>query len=548
MRIAVINRKYCKPEECGFLCMKVCPINKTKKKCIEYDGQIIINEELCIGCGICVKKCPYNAISIINLPDEFGEPIFQYGKNGFRLYNLPIIEDGKVVGIIGKNGIGKSTAMKILAGILKIQNFEKIKGTELQKYFEKEHKISYKPQEVDKIPEIIKGKVKDFLSKYPNWEEITEELELYHILDRDISVLSGGELQRLAIAVAFLKESEILFIDEPSNYLDIYQRFKFIQFFEKHKKTTLLIEHDLVLLDYLSDYIHIAYGKEGVFGWFSKKKGVSNGINEFLLGYLKEENIRIRDDKIVFDYSKSEKKFNNIKFEYQDFKVKKGDFELNAFGDKLYETQIVGILGKNGIGKTTFVEYIYENYKDKYKISYKRQYIKYSEDMKVKEYLDRTSEYYNVLKHQLNIEVLENKYLSELSGGEKQRVEICKTLLEEADLYIFDEPSAMLDVEYRLYISSLIKRTVENRNACAFVIEHDILFLDSVSDSLIVFEGEPGIKGVANKIENPISGMNRFLKDVGITFRRDEITKRPRINKIGSQKDVQQKKEGKYYY
>ena len=555
MRIAVINYKLCKPEECGYLCMKVCPVNKTHKKCIELNenDKVQINEELCIGCGICVKKCPFGAIHIINLPDEYGEPIFQYGKNKFRLYSLPTIEEGKVVGIIGKNGIGKSTSLKILSGLLEIQNKDKIKGTELQRYFDKlqnkEIVISYKPQEIDIIPKLVKGTVKELLSKYESWEEMVKEFDLEHLLDRDLNVLSGGELQRVAIAVSLLKKANVLMIDEPSNYLDISQRFKLIKIFEKYKKTTLLIEHDLVILDYLSDYIHIAYGKEGVFGWFSKKKGVSNGINEYLLGYLKEENIRIRDYNIVFDNVREQKKaFNEVKFEYGDDEISKGDFKLKIKGNKLYKTQLVGILGKNGIGKTTFVEYIYNKYKDKVKISYKPQYIEYKDNEKVKHYLDRSAENYHILKQQLNLEVLEDKYLFELSGGEKQRVEIARCLLEKSDLYIFDEPSAMLDVEYRLYISNLIRRHVENNNACAFVIEHDIIFLDTVSDSLIVFTGTPGKEGFAGEIKSMSVGMNSFLKEIGITFRRDEITKRPRINKIDSQKDLEQKKKGRYYY
>ncbi|MFP3132234.1 MAG: 4Fe-4S binding protein, partial [Candidatus Nanopusillus sp.] len=152
-RIAVIDRDRCKaPEKCDYICMKVCPVQKNNLKIfnILQDKKPSIDESLCIGCGICVKKCPFNAIIIINLTKEPDErPVFQYGLNTFRLYRLPIIKEGKVIGIIGRNGMGKSTAINIIAGLLKpnFGDFSKkyddkeiireFRGTELQSYFEK---------------------------------------------------------------------------------------------------------------------------------------------------------------------------------------------------------------------------------------------------------------------------------------------------------------------------------------------------------------------------------------------------------------------------
>ena len=152
-RIAIIKRDKCHPEKCGdYLCIRLCPINRTGEECIiKREGKASINEELCNGCGICQNRCPFEAMDIINLPQELNEnPIHQYGENQFRLYKLPVPIFGKVVGIIGRNGIGKSTAINILSGNLK-PNFgdlnkkeidydeliEKFKGTEAQLFFEK---------------------------------------------------------------------------------------------------------------------------------------------------------------------------------------------------------------------------------------------------------------------------------------------------------------------------------------------------------------------------------------------------------------------------
>ena len=127
-RIAIVNKEKCHPQECGNLCIKKCPVNKMGEDCMNIEPisqKVSISESLCVGCGICPRICPFGALDIINLPEELNsEPIHRYGENLFSLYNLPVPIFGKVVGLLGRNGIGKSTAMKILAGVLK-PNFEK---------------------------------------------------------------------------------------------------------------------------------------------------------------------------------------------------------------------------------------------------------------------------------------------------------------------------------------------------------------------------------------------------------------------------------------
>ena len=170
-RIAIVDNEKLKDKQQNLYIQSICPVNRTGKECIkvEEDGKLAIDEHLCTGCGICPKAAP-NAIKIINLPEELKtEPIHRYGENRFVLYSMPTPTFGKVTGILGVNAIGKSTAIKILAGVLKpnFGNWNKqetdydelikfFKGSEAQGFFEKikqgEIKVAYKPQQVDLIP------------------------------------------------------------------------------------------------------------------------------------------------------------------------------------------------------------------------------------------------------------------------------------------------------------------------------------------------------------------------------------------------------------
>jgi ATP-binding cassette, sub-family E, member 1 len=154
----------------------------------------------------------------------------------------------------------------------------------------------------------------------------------------------------------------------------------------------------------------------------------------------------------------------------------------------------------------------------------------------------------NIVAAPLNIEPLMLKQLNQLSGGELQRVAIALCLGQDADLFLLDEPSAYLDVEQRLIVSKIIRDVVEMSGKTAVVVDHDLLFLDYISNRLLVFDGVPAVNGSAKGPFDMAIGMNMFLKDLNMTFRRDPETHRPRANKEGSQKDQEQKSKGNYYY
>jgi ATP-binding cassette subfamily E protein 1 len=580
-RIAVVDRDRCKPDKCSQECYKYCPVVRTGGEAVIIDKKAVISEELCVGCGICVKKCPFSALWIVGLPHELeGREVHRYGQNGFVLYNLPIPRKGHVVGLLGPNGTGKTTAVKILSGQLKPnlgkesaewdEIFERFAGTELLDYLKNlvdGIRTSVKPQYIEAIPKIYKGKARDLLEKVDEtgqMDEVVEKLDLKNSIDREIKNLSGGELQRLAIAGALLRDADFYFLDEVTSYLDIYQRTSVAKFIREkaEKKPVLIVEHDIAILDMLADYIHITYGEPSVYGVVTNPKGVRVGINQYLKGYLPDENIRIREKPIEFEvFQPRETELENVVLEYPSFKKTLDGFTLRAEKGEIKSSEVLGVVGPNATGKSTFVKIIAGVLEDddkkiefKLKTSYKPQYIKADSEITVKSFLTSinpliTSSYYKTeFLKPLRIEELMDRSLTDLSGGELQRVAVIACLMREADIYLLDEPSAHLDVEQRTEVARIIRRFALNSKKSVFVVDHDIYLIDMISDRLIVFEGNPGKEGKSSKPLSMKDGMNRFLSNLGITFRRDEETKRPRVNKLDSRLDREQKAKGEYYY
>merc|ERR1711976_1032745 len=148
----------------------------------------------------------------------------------------------------------------------------------------------------------------------------------------------------------------------------------------------------------------------------------------------------------------------------------------------------------------------------------------------------------------LKVTEIFDQEVQNLSGGEVQRVAMALCLGKPADVYLIDEPSAYLDSEQRLHAAKVIKRFILHAKKTAFVVEHDFIMATYLADMVIVFEGQPGIKTTANTPMSLLIGMNKFLESLEITFRRDPGNYRPRINKLDSVKDVEQKSSGNYFF
>ena len=588
-RVAVLDKELCQPKKCGLECIKYCPVNKSGADCIvlnEETNKALIDEDICNGCGICVKVCPFEAITIVNLATELAtDKIHQYGQNSFRLYKLPTPKKGQVIGLLGRNGMGKSTVVNILSGNLKPNlgkydeppEWDEIlkfySGTELKSHFEKikdnQISASIKPQQVYNISQVFDGTGKELLEKNDErgiMNQLIKTLDLENSVGQNVKELSGGELQRLAVAVTSVKDADFYFFDEPSSYNDIYQRTsvaKVIQNLAKIGKSVMVVEHDLTLLDYVSDLIEVLYGISSAYGIVSNVLSTKVGINVFLDGYLPNENIRFRDKKFSFDVSTTAGQFLEAEtiIKYPILEKKYSTFSVTVEAGQVHRGEVLGILGANSLGKTTMMKMIANVEKPdsgsvdtKLKIAYKPQYLSNDIDVDVISVLNKANEGLvegsqeeEQIVDPLKIKKLYNKSIKNLSGGELQKVSIVTCLLQKADLYALDEPSAFLDVEDRIAVAKFIQKFTRSYGKSAMIIDHDVQLLDLVSDSMVIFEGTSGINGHATSPLSKVEGMNKFLKSLDVTFRREK-SRRPRVNKEKSRLDKIQKAESNFYY
>lgn len=566
-RVAIISDDKCKPKRCRQECKRSCPVVKMGKLCIEVnpnDKKAFISEELCIGCGICVKKCPFDAIQILNLPTNLESHVtHRYAANAFKLHRLPTPRPGQVLGLVGTNGIGKSTALKIMSGKLKPnlgryddppewqEILKHFRGSELQNFFTKvledDIKAVTKPQYVDQIPRSIKvpnmtvGKMFDRQTELPNRDELEKDLELKHLQSREVSQLSGGELQRFAIGIASVRKADVYMFDEPSSYLDIRQRLaaaRVIRGLVNATNYVIVVEHDLATLDYLSDFICVLYGVPGTYGVVTMPYSVREGINIFLDGMIPTENLRFRDESLTFKISETVDELQAPKtrrYQYPSMTKTLGNFKLHVDEGEYSDSEILVMLGENGMGKTTLVQLLGgkmepDESKDKIslRVSMKPQTISPKFPGSVRMLLLKRikgafmhPQFNSDVIKPMNLEPIMDQDVQTLSGGELQRVAICLVLGVPADVLLIDEPSAYLDSEQRILASKVIKKFVMSSKRTAFIVEHDFIMATYLADRVIVFDGQPGKESWARKPEGLLTGMNKFLKSLDITFRRD---------------------------
>jgi ATP-binding cassette subfamily E protein 1 len=572
-------------EEVRNIAVKDDPLNRSGHEGFHVtdDGELHIDDaNVMREHKLIEKKIPNDSIRILPLPSETGQLVHQYGDNGFRLYNLPIPEDGSVVGLLGRNGIGKSTALRVLSGDL-IPNLgmpggeadwtrtiESFRGTTLQTHLEglSDGTVTteYKDQRIESLHRGDAETVSELLAaRSDDPDRYVDELDLRSIQGHSLADLSGGERQRVAIGASLSIDADLYLFDEPSSFLDIEQRLSVARTIRNHVQEAdagaLVVEHDLATLDLLSDAIHVIYGETGGFGVVGQRLAVRTGINQFLEGRLKEENVQIRRNSIDFP-SPSERGVPNGDpvLDYPRLEKSFAEFSLSVEPGTLRAGETVGIVGENALGKTTFVKLLAGSVDpddgtvpDGISVSYKPQYITPDSDATVRERFVSVTDIHSKsfrarIQDPFDLGPLYDQPLGSLSGGELQRVGIALCLARHADVYLLDEPSAFLDVDRRVSLTDRIREFGKRTDRPVLVVDHDLFVIDRVADRLIVFKGDPSKRGRATAPQAMRDGMNAFLSSLGTTFRRDGRTGRPRVNKPGSQLDREQKSDGEYYY
>jgi len=646
-RIVVIDNDKCKPNSAAFAYLKRYA-KGCGKECIRVTKKlVIVSEAACATCVSRCKQCPGEAVSVVKLPSNLTtDTTHRYGPNSFKIHGLPVPRPGHVLGLLGTNGTGKSTALSILLGRIK-PNLGKCnppapdwsdivtyyRGSDLQNYFsgilENKLRVVIKPQLEASFARRLAGKkVRDLMEARDErkiMDRVVKDLELGKILDREVQQLSGGELQRFAIGCTLCRDADVYMFDECSSFLDVKQRLRATELLrdlvhsktewpngdlDAMKKYVIVVEHDLAILDYMSDYVQCLYGQSGAYGVVTSRSRVRNGINQFLAGYIAADNMRFRPNELTFkvrstdfqvgnddddvDEDAADKKptdkIGTIKYprmEKSHTRIGKKGKELSSFKltvepGNFRDGEVIALMGENGTGKTTFMELLAGRSKEQrgsestigqhadaakpgvnpslasLGVSYKMQ----AQDPKIRKFDGTVQEIMErdinaalgdrlfrllVIKA-LNVDALSDLKVASLSGGEMQRLAITLCLGTPARVYLIDEPSAGLDCEQRIIAAKVMKRWIINHlGRVCFLVEHDFVMAAAMADRVIVYEGTPGVECVARSPQSVADGFNLFLENLDVTFRRDPINFRPRINKKGSRKDRLQKKAGEFY-
>jgi ATP-binding cassette subfamily E protein 1 len=309
----------------------------------------------------------------------------------------------------------------------------------------------------------------------------------------------------------------------------------------------------------------VLYGRPAVYGVVTLPSSVREGINIFLDGHIPTENLRFRDESLTFRLTEAGDDFIADKgraFAYPAMEKTQGNFHLSIEPGRFTDSEILVMMGENGTGKTTFCKMLAGALQPdgnakvpKMNISMKPQKITPKFQGTVRQLFFKriksaflSPQFQTDVYKPLKIDDFIDQEVQNLSGGELQRVAIVLALGMPADLYLIDEPSAYLDSEQRIIAARVIKRFIMHTKKTAFIVEHDFIMATYLADRVIVFDGQPSVDARAKSPESLVTGCNRFLESLDVTFRRDPNSYRPRINKYNSQMDQEQKLAGNYYF
>ena len=504
------------------------------------------------------------------------------------------INEGDKIALIAPNGTGKTSLLRILAGVESSDGDGKVK-------FLKDIQIAFLAQDNVYDPaltiwEVVSSEAKN--CKKHEIEEILYSLKLFEV-DKLVSQLSGGEVKRVAIACMFVKKPQFLVMDEPTNHLDLESIEYLEDYFTRQKCTLLMVTHDRYFLDRVCNQIiemadGTLYSYDGNYSYYLQKreermanmrKDIDRARNLLRteLDWMRRmpcargtkakyridafydlkdrasQRIEEKNFNINVKSSRLGKKIVNcshVDFKWGDWTGLK-DFTYNfAPGEK------IGIVGKNGIGKSTFLNIITgelaptagevqigETVSFGY---YKQQGIEFNPNDTVIEAVREIAEVVTLgdgksvpvttfLNYFLFPPNMHYNKIEKLSGGEKRRLYLLTVLMKNPNVLILDEPTNDLDI----LTLNVLEEYLKEFKGSVIIVSHDRFFLDKIADHLFVFEGD----GIVKDFVGSYSGYREYIKEREKEKRAAERAKMQKeVQKKEFQENPQQPKRKKLSY
>jgi ATP-binding cassette subfamily F protein uup len=499
-----------------------------------------------------------------NLSKRWGELML------FENISFTIFEEQKVA-LIAKNGTGKSTLLNILAGKETAESGKITLTNDIQiGYFEQIPKLNPIHSVIEEIFESNNEKLKavkefELAIAQNNQNKITEisakmdelnawdiEVEIKQILsqlkitnlEQKVAELSGGQQKRLALAKILINKPDLLILDEPTNHLDLEMIEWLEAFLAKTKATLLMVTHDRYFLDRVCNEIiemedNQIYRYQGNYSYFLEKREERIEMQKATVAKaknllrteiewmrrmpkargtkakyridsfydLKDKASKHVDNKAVQLNVKSSRLGNKIVEMYNVSKSFPGINLIEDFSYKFARFEKVGIVGKNGTGKSTFLNIITNALQPNsgrieigqtVKFGYYRQEgISFDPQERVIDAVQKIAEYIyfedgskmsaaQMLNYFLFPPETQYNYIEKLSGGEQRRLYLCTVLMQNPNFLILDEPTNDLDIMTLNVLEEYLKAFA----GCVVVVSHDRFFMDKIVDHLFVFEGD----------------------------------------------------------
>lgn len=455
------------------------------------------------------------------------------------------ITKGQKVALVAKNGAGKSTLFRLLQGLEQVDDGDIL--------FNKSIEITFLAQQSENasselVSEYLKSITQEDREHEVKINKMINILNLKPLLEKPLNILSGGERKRVELAKALMHEPQFLLLDEPTNHLDIDMINRLENYLKRSHITVFMITHDRYFLERVcTDIRELNKGKlhqyEGNYQKYLYKKSEREEMEITQLHKLKQLYTAELAWMKRAPSGRQTKKVNRI----EDFKEIKTDFydkkdiqfkqskkielsveerrlggkiikinKLNkAFGDQiiikdftynLQQGERIGILGDNGMGKSTLVNIIagtepYDSGDVQFGPTVTLGYYRQSEDIEdtnltIIEYIKQFAEAMIVWNKRISASLLLENFLFDprqqqskvfgLSGGERKRLQLCITLIKNPNVLVLDEPTNDLDIETMTILEDFLMKYA----GCLLIISHDRYFLDKLVEHVLVFEWE----------------------------------------------------------